>query len=211
DMLGNWVGVKKDLDGNGNYTGTGESESRTHNQANELGQRTIGSLTLPFTYDPAGNVKVAQRTGATEDVFTHDAWNRLVRQEVRLAGGGQGTTLVEHEYNGLHWRVKKSVAGDGSYDPPTPDQDRVMYYSAAWQLLEERIDEDGAAGDDRIAQEVWGIRYIDDPILRRQRSGSLPQLRLLREYHVLELRSGSALTIREHPCICSCCGSIDFQ
>ncbi|MFN0132480.1 MAG: DUF6531 domain-containing protein, partial [Phycisphaerales bacterium] len=42
DMLGNWVGVKKDLDGNGNYTGTGESESRTHNQANELGQRTIG-------------------------------------------------------------------------------------------------------------------------------------------------------------------------
>ncbi|MFN0133900.1 MAG: hypothetical protein ACKVW3_15395, partial [Phycisphaerales bacterium] len=69
---------------------------------------------------------------------------------------------------GLPQRVKKSVAGDGSYDPPTPDQDRVMYYSAAWQLLEERIDEDGAAGDDRIAQEVWGIRYIDDPILRRQ-------------------------------------------
>jgi RHS repeat-associated protein len=44
---------------------------------------------------------------------------------------------------------------------------RRMYYSAAWQLLHEEIDEDGQEGDDRWIQQVWGIRYIDDPVLRR--------------------------------------------
>lgn len=45
-----------------------------------------------------------------------------------------------------------------------------MYYSANWQLLEERIDDDNVAnpGVDRHMQYVWGPRYIDDLICRRQ-------------------------------------------
>ena len=50
-----------------------------------------------------------------------------------------------------------------------------MYYSAGWQLLEERIDDDspftpdpGSADIDRHVQHMWGPRYIDDIILHRE-------------------------------------------
>ena len=44
-----------------------------------------------------------------------------------------------------------------------------MYYSADWQLLEERVDQDFVAspGVDRHQQYAWGHRYIDDAILHR--------------------------------------------
>lgn len=44
-----------------------------------------------------------------------------------------------------------------------------MYYSAAWQLIEEQIDNDyvNDPGVNRIALQVWGLRYIDDAVLRR--------------------------------------------
>ena len=50
-----------------------------------------------------------------------------------------------------------------------------MYYSAAsggWQLLEERIDDDNDAtpGTNRHVQYIWGPRYIDDLLCRRQDS-----------------------------------------
>ena len=51
-----------------------------------------------------------------------------------------------------------------------------MYYSAQWQLLEERIDDevDGAFGAGRTMQYVWPpetspeTRHIDDIVQRRQ-------------------------------------------
>jgi hypothetical protein len=51
-----------------------------------------------------------------------------------------------------------------------------MCYDASWRLIEEHIDDDfdpGSGGtsaghsDDRIAQNLWGIRYIDDAVMRR--------------------------------------------
>ena len=47
---------------------------------------------------------------------------------------------------------------------------RLMYYSANWQLLEERIDRSWTSGftEDERAQTFWGNRYIDDAVARRR-------------------------------------------
>ncbi|MCC7389636.1 MAG: hypothetical protein IT431_12805 [Phycisphaerales bacterium] len=47
-----------------------------------------------------------------------------------------------------------------------------MFYSASWQLLEERFDSDttdggGVFAEEKCSQTVWGLRYIDDAVLRR--------------------------------------------
>jgi RHS repeat-associated protein len=72
-------------------------------------------------------------------------------------------TLGEYEYNGLHWRTVKRTDGDA---------ERRMLYSASWQLLEERFDSDitdgsGVFAEEKCSQMVWGLRYIDDAVLRR--------------------------------------------
>jgi len=74
-------------------------------------------------------------------------------------------TRIENSYNALNWRVSSradtDVPGDGSLD-----EERIMYYNAGWQLVEEDIYEDWSSGnpgavDERRAH-FWGARYIDD-------------------------------------------------
>jgi RHS repeat-associated protein len=180
DMLGNWVRVSRELNGSNPYADPGEAEDRAHNFANEIVTRdpdgSGGQAPLPFAYDHAGNLQSAARSATTNDTYTHDAWNRLVRH------GYSGTVIpletVEYQYNGLHWRTLKKVLSNAINDDTVDKNDapasssgtlRLMYYSAAWQLLEERIDLDFAntPGTDQTEQEVWGLRYIDDPVLRR--------------------------------------------
>jgi len=59
------------------------------------------------------------------------------------------------------------LAGHDAHDG-TLDLERLQYYTAEWQLIEERINDDlDANGDtDRIAIQVWGTRYIDDAAIR---------------------------------------------
>ncbi len=73
---------------------------------------------------------------------TYDAWNRLIS----LAG------VASYSYDGLNRRTTKTVSGVL----------RDFYYSSQWQILEERIG--GTTAADR--QFVWGLRYIDDLVLR---------------------------------------------
>ncbi len=94
--------------------------------------------------------------------YTHDAWNRLTSVKVDEA------VLGEYEYNALHWRsVKRSRSlGAGGLD-----EMRLMYYSANWQLLEQRIDRQWPGSgftEDERAQTFWGKRYIDDAVVRRR-------------------------------------------
>ncbi len=159
DMLGNWNSIFNDNDGDGNYTSSSPDEEteRTHNFANEI--EDIGIL--PFAYDAAGNMTEQGLPAATTKYYTHDAWNRLT--EVKIGT----TSLGQYEYNALHWRtVKRSLSqGAGSID-----EMRLMYYSANWQLLEERIDRSWTSGftEDERAQTFWGKRYIDDAVGRRR-------------------------------------------
>jgi len=85
---------------------------------------------------------------------TWDAWNRLVK----LMDGM--TTVGEYAYDGLFRRTKKVISGTT----------RHFYYSSLWQVLEERVG--SAAAADR--QFVWGMRYIDDLVLRDRDADSNP-------------------------------------
>lgn len=94
---------------------------------------------------------------ATTKYYTHDAWNRLTELKI------ERTSLGQYEYNALHWRSAKHslTPGSGSIDGM-----RLMYDSADWQLLEERIDCPWTSGftEDERAQTLWGKRSIDDAV-----------------------------------------------
>lgn len=163
DILGNWTNVKQDLDGDGNFTDNQEDEDRSHNKANEITSLDINGLAgTPFTQhrDKAGNWTRQRRSNASDTRYTHDAWNRLVKVEL---GTAPVTTKGEYQYNGLHWRTMKMVPSGGV------TEERRMFYSANWQLLEERADSDTTGGfsEESCSQTVWGLRYIDDAVLRR--------------------------------------------
>jgi len=65
--------------------------------------------------------------------------------------------VAEYSYDGRNFRIVKKT-----YDGGELDETRHFYYNRQWQCLEERID--GSTKADR--QFVWGLRYIDDLILR---------------------------------------------
>src|SRR5262249_50085061 len=70
----------------------------------------------------------------------------------------------------LHWRTvsRRLLTAINAQTGHGDGELRNYYYSAAWQLLEERIDDDYTQepGFNRIEKEVWGLRYIDDPVMR---------------------------------------------
>ncbi|GMV25109.1 MAG: hypothetical protein AMXMBFR58_11400 [Phycisphaerae bacterium] len=177
DMLGNWASVINDT-GDGDFADSGEPETRAHNMANELTSRTPdGGSAKPLTYDAAGNLTSAKPvfTGTVQEYrYVHDAWNRLVKieQDSGLSPSTVTRTVGVYQYNGLHWRTVKDADTQGALGL---DQRRIMYYSAGWQMLTELVDDytnttggppSGFAAD-RVTQQVWGLRYIDDPVLRR--------------------------------------------
>jgi hypothetical protein len=168
DMLGNWDNLNSDGSGNDFASGT-STEARIHNQANELREQQTGSgPTLENLYDHAGNMRVQKiddGVGVTEITYTHDLWNRLVRVQY---GEDPRSEFI---YNGLNWRIIKRADTDASGGEDALDQERRMFYSANWQMIEEQVDDDwtleGPNDIERTIQYVWGPRYIDDIVLRR--------------------------------------------
>jgi len=79
------------------------------------------------------------------------AWNRLVK--IKQAPNDIGV----YEYNGLNWRTVRRT--DGNTFTVATDDERRYYYSASWQVVEERFDEDysGSPGVNRIVQQE-GLR-----------------------------------------------------
>ncbi|WP_439623362.1 RHS repeat-associated core domain-containing protein [Gemmata sp.] len=130
-----------DYDATGNWdsvTTNGATQARTANKQNEV--TSIGGATAP-TYDASGNM-TGDETGRQ---FVYDAWNRLVA--VKNSGG---TTLETFGYDGLSRRVTRTAGGT------TTD----LYYSADWQVLEEKV------GANTAARYVWSPVYVDALVLR---------------------------------------------
>ena len=101
----------------GNFTSVvtdGTTQTRTANQQNEI---TSISGAGAVTYDADGNT-TADGSGNT---YVYDAWDRLVRVV------NNGTTVASYGYNGLGERITET------HGTTTTD----LYYSAAWQVLEE--------------------------------------------------------------------------
>ncbi len=121
-------------------------QTRSYNKANELTE--IDSDTTLVAEDAAGNMTTIPQPGHWDAGYDliYDAWNRLV--EVKDGSA----TIVTYAYDGLHRRTKKVIGSDT----------RHFYYTDKWQIVEERMNTSTIA--DR--QFVWGIRYIDDLVLR---------------------------------------------
>ncbi|MBX3356723.1 MAG: hypothetical protein KF724_13595 [Phycisphaeraceae bacterium] len=164
DLLGNWNEFQSWAPGS---PPAPETETRTHNAVNELLTRTLPNSGPEHTlgYDAAGNMATDAVTSGNTTIYTHDAWNRLVKVEV-----DDGTTVVtklEQEFNGLTWRTLKREDTPGS--GAGLDEERTYAYNASWQLVEERVDADysGDPGLDKRVQYAWGLRYIDDCLMHR--------------------------------------------
>jgi RHS repeat-associated protein len=128
-------------------------QNRSHNKANEItGITTASGTSWPSpAHDAAGNMLTAPRPldlGNSFD-FKWDAWNRPV--EVKNSGG---SVVAGYGYDGANRRITKVTGNDT----------RHYYYSDQWQVLEERLD--SGSGPVLNRQFVWGIRSIDDLILR---------------------------------------------
>lgn len=66
----------------------------------------------------------------------------------------------------LNRRMRRRMdISQGNYDGL--DEGRTYYYSAGWQMLEEHVDTDLDDDTDRIGQQFWGVRYVDDAVARR--------------------------------------------
>jgi RHS repeat-associated protein len=129
------------LDALGNMAGVttdGASESRTHNSGNQVTANGGTSL----TYDNNGSL-----TNDGTQSYVYDAWNMLVA--VKNAAGS--STIVTYAYDAASRRISESPTGGTASD---------QYYSAGWQVLEER--EGGTAK----RQYVWSPVYVDALILR---------------------------------------------
>jgi RHS repeat-associated protein len=149
DPTGNWSRFTQTAPGAG---GTIDqlSQTRTQNAANEI--TAIGATVGPVWYQPAhdraGNMTAMPKPLEPTEGYTatYDAWNRLVQLN-------DGETIVaQYRYDGLNRRTTKTIDGTS----------RHYYYSDQWQVLEEQVG--ASTAPDR--QFVWGIRYIDDLVLR---------------------------------------------
>jgi RHS repeat-associated protein len=151
DATGNWKGFREDDSGSGTWDLV---QSRTANTVNEITgiSNTTGSAWVIPAYDGNGNMNtIPQPESPTLGCLgTYDAWNRLVK----LVDTTSDQTIEEYAYDGLRRRTVKQNPGE--------EETRDYYYSSAWQVLEERV----GGSPDAERQFAWGLRYIDDLILR---------------------------------------------
>ncbi|MCZ2341706.1 MAG: hypothetical protein LC104_07905, partial [Bacteroidales bacterium] len=118
-------------------------QQRQHNRVNEITEiaRTVGANWETPAYDRNGNM-LSDDTGK---VFVYDAWNRLVAVK-----DSESVILQTYSYDGMNRRITNAIDGIATH----------LYYSDMWQVLEERV-----SGEVKI-QHAWGLRYVDDLILR---------------------------------------------
>jgi RHS repeat-associated protein len=127
------------LDAQGNWSSLatdGTPESRTHNKQNQVTQVGLNNL----SFDANGNLTTDQ----AGQQYVFDAWNRMVA--VKNSGG---TTIAAYEFDALGRRIEETVSGTT----------RDVYFSSAWQVLEERV------GSDVKTQYIWSPVYVDALIL----------------------------------------------
>jgi RHS repeat-associated protein len=130
-----------DFDALGNWdsvTTDATTQTRTTNKQNEISG--VSGATTP-TYDANGNLT----TDEAGHTYKYDAWNQLV--EVR---DNSSTLLATYRYDALGRRVRETRGGT------TTD----LYYSADWQVLEERV------SGTTTASYVWSPVYVDALIAR---------------------------------------------
>lgn len=170
DPTGNWEEFRQDDNGDGTWD---FNQTRTANTVNEITDISNSPTNIWATpaYDKNGNTTTTPRpdlgTNATMTA-TFDAWNRLMK----LVDDNTSTTLLENTYDGRNFRI---TAIEGT------NPQRHYYFTDDWQCVEERT---GTATTPE-RQHVWGIRYIDDLLLRDRATGASTALNE-RLYHLAD-------------------------
>ena len=161
DETGNWTSYQNDTDGDhSDSSGDWEFDAaRTHNKANEITADNI--CWVNPSHDRNGNMKVMPKPNDGGDAYDvmYDAWNRII--QVRQYDGM--TIFAQYEYDGRNFMTKRK----------TSTETRHFYYTNNWQCIEEIATtyEDSSSDSDvteivKRTEYVWGLRYIDDLILR---------------------------------------------
>ncbi len=152
DNTGNWQNFQQDDTGAGVWDLV---QARTANAVNEILSilPVAGPEWVDPGYDPAGNITAMPQPSAPTQGFTatYDGWNRLVGLSAA------GNPVAVYQSDGFGRRAVKQTYSDGVLS-----ETRDVYYSDGWQPLEERVEPATTAE----RQFVWGLRYIDDVVLR---------------------------------------------
>ncbi|MFM9097465.1 MAG: DUF6531 domain-containing protein [Phycisphaerales bacterium] len=180
DFIGNIPSTRTDTSTAGTFaTGSTDASTSTFDLVNQV---TGGSFiplggtpqSIGFTWDAGGNLRERGIAGApgTTWRYKHDRWGRLT--QVDLVNGTTVQPALRAQYSGLGMRCVVDRAPDSWVPPaaPTISQRRIGYFNENWQLLEEYIDNDlplatSITDIDQVEQLVWGMRYVDDLVLRR--------------------------------------------
>jgi len=155
DPTGNWKEFRQDKNGDGTWD---FNQTRTASQVNEITDisNTPSDIWATPAYDKNGNTTTNPRpdlgTNATMTA-TFDAWNRMTK----LVDGSSSNVLLENQFDGRNFRIV-----DKEYTSGTLARTREYYFTDAWQCVEEHVD----TSNTPRRQYVWGLRYIDDLILR---------------------------------------------
>lgn len=164
DATGNWGQFRQDDDGNGVWN---LEQTRTANPVNEI--TGIGATTGPTwvtpEYDPAGNMTTIPQPADPTARYTavYDAWNRIVRltdegsasSSSSSSSSGEPTLVAEYEYDARGFRIRSTEGSEATRD---------VFYTETWQAIEERIPPQTFPWAER--QYIWGVRYVDDLVLR---------------------------------------------
>lgn len=154
DHTGNWNGFREDDTGDGAWD---LDQTRLSTLANELESisESSGPHWVTALYNRNGNETTMPQPKAATSAYeaTYNPWNRFVR-----VWNDNSLQLAEYKYDGVGRRIRESA----SFGINT--ETRHFYYTdpGRWQVIEERIDESTIA--DR--QFIWGLRYVDDLVLR---------------------------------------------
>ncbi len=155
DATGNWQGFKE-TDNGSIWT---LEQTRDANEVNEITDITnsVGSSWAQPAYSPAGNMTtIPQGNDPTREyTATYDAWNRLVKLEEEVSSTLE--TVSTYTYDGRKFQIVQEEYTDGVLEVT-----KHQYYTDGWQNIEQRDDSNIAP----TQQYVWGLRYIDDCLIR---------------------------------------------
>jgi RHS repeat-associated protein len=102
---------------------------------------TANEILNTVTHDKNGNMTImpSLQTHGSLLSATYDAWNRIVSV----------SNIADYRYDGRNHRISKVVDGI----------ETISYFNQNWQELE-------SVTGNQITSYIWGLRYIDDLVLR---------------------------------------------
>jgi RHS repeat-associated protein len=166
---GNWDVDKVDLNGNDNWSDSGElNDTRTHNVVNELTARDINSDSVndyTLSYDANGNMT----DDGKDYTYVYDAFNRLRTIKNRA----NTNLLAEYRYNGLGHRIGVHEDTDSSGLVDSSDKWFYDAFDERWRVIARYRESDTSPKEDFVPHQA-GIdgsgrsSYVDLAICRNK-------------------------------------------